>query len=122
MGTARQFVRTIIGTAISLVVILCFAPELLAQSAILRGQITDESGAVVPRATITAVGAGGLSKVATADDKGGYSIAGLPAGDYQVTASAPQLSTTQPSRVSVGQNAVTLNLTVKVVSSTQRVT
>ena len=77
---------------------------------------------MVPRATIIAVGPGGLSKVATADDKGAYSIAGLPAGDYQVSASAPQLSTAQPSRVSLGQNAVTLNLTVKVVSTTQRVT
>ena len=120
--TARLLIRAVMRTAVGLAVILSFAPELLAQSAILRGQITDESGAVVPRATIIAVGPGGLSKVATADDKGAYSIAGLSAGDYQVSASAPQLSTAQPSRVSLGQNAVTLNLTVKVVSTTQRVT
>jgi hypothetical protein len=116
--TAGFFLRT----AASLVVILSVAPELLAQSAILRGQITDESGAAVPRATVIVTGPGGSSKVAAADDKGSYSIAGLPAGDYQVTATAPQLSTSQPSRVSLGQNAVTLNLTVKVVSTTQRVT
>ncbi len=57
-------------------------------AAVLRGKVTDPSGAVVPRATITASSAAGKKTTATSNDQGVYEIKGLAAGTYTVTATA----------------------------------
>ncbi len=68
---------------------LCFA--LAAQTpdtAILRGRVTDPSGAVIPGAQIVATNAlTGAKRTAVTDNVGDFSIAGLPvAGNYEVVA------------------------------------
>jgi len=61
----------------------------LAQTATLRGQVTDESGAIVPGAKVTLSGPARLSKTGTSGNDGSYSFADLPSGSYTVHASAP---------------------------------
>src|SRR5579872_5600181 len=98
------------------------AGTLAAQSATVRGHVTDETGAVIPRAKISAVSADGATRTATADNSGGYSIGPLAPGNYQISATAPQLATAEAVRVEVAQAPVTLNLVLKVVATAQKVT
>jgi hypothetical protein len=102
--------------------LIFFVHHLSAQSSVLRGVISDESGAVIPRATVVVVSSEGVSRTATADNRGAYAFAGLAPGVYQVSASAPQLATVEPVRASLGATPVTVNLMLKIVSTAQKVT
>jgi len=54
----------------------------------LRGKVTDPTGAFVPQATVSVVGANGETLTATTDSRGSYQVKGLSAGSYTVTAVA----------------------------------
>jgi hypothetical protein len=93
-------------------VTLVFAGAAFAQaqasSADLNGTVTDQSGAVVPGATVTARDtATGITRTVTTDDSGEYKFIGLPPSDYEVTAEARTFKKTViPSvKLTVGQNA-----------------
>src|SRR5258708_134850 len=62
-----------------------------AQTASLRGQVLDESGAVVPKATVTITGPSNQVKSTTAAADGSYSFTGLAPGEDTVQATAPNL-------------------------------
>jgi Carboxypeptidase regulatory-like domain len=65
--------------------IVLFLPALgLAQTASLRGQIVDQSGAVIPRATVSLTGPSRLERTTTTAENGFYSFQALPAGQYIV--------------------------------------
>jgi hypothetical protein len=102
--------------------ILLLSSPVLAQTASLRGQVTDESGALVPKAKVSITGPDRSVKTATADDKGSYSFSGLAAGNYSVLGSAPQLATPQAAIVSLKPGSQTLNLQLKIVSTGEQVT
>ncbi|HTR27021.1 MAG TPA: carboxypeptidase regulatory-like domain-containing protein [Terriglobales bacterium] len=70
----------------------------------IRGVVTDQSGAAIANAKVTAKNfATGLEREATTGADGGYVIAELPVGEYTVTAQAAQLSpAAQNVRVDVG--------------------
>lgn len=108
----------------SLYLLICLlaAHGLCAQTAILRGQVTDESGAVVPGAKVSLTGAPGGSKSTAADATGAYAFAGLTPGDYTVLASAPDLSQAQPARIALKAGSQTLNLVLRVASMAEKVT
>ncbi len=59
-----------------------------AETGSISGSVTDNSGAVIPGATVTATIAGGTALTATADEKGEFSFVGVPAGTYVVTVTA----------------------------------
>ena len=60
---------------------------------VIEGTVTDSSGAVVPGASVTVASAAtGLSKRAVTTSTGEYSVAYLTPGNYDVTVSAPQFS------------------------------
>ncbi len=92
-----------------------------AQSASLRGVITDESGAVIPGAAVTLTGPPGVVKTTSASD-GKYAFTGLPGGEYTVHVTAPELVLPQPAKVSLRAGVQTLNLQLKVASMAQQVT
>jgi len=104
-----------------LLLAVLWAPSLFAQTAALRGQVTDPSGAIVPAAAITLTDAKGQVKTTAADSNGAWSFAGLAPGNYVVQASAPQLATA-PVKVSLKPGAQALNLQLKVASLVERVT
>src|SRR5215210_8544179 len=105
-----------------LVAFLVVSPTVLAQTASLRGQVTDQNGAVVTGAQVTVRGAAGLAKTAATDGGGSYVIAGLPPGEYSVEAAAPNLKLLEPIRITLASGARTLNLELKAVLSTEAVT
>jgi Carboxypeptidase regulatory-like domain len=69
-------------------------PPACAQSASnsgdIRGTLTDASGAVLPKATVTAVDSQtGLHRAAVSDANGQFRLTGLPPATYEVTAELP---------------------------------
>jgi hypothetical protein len=101
---------------------LLTALPLLGQTAGLRGQVTDESGAVIPGARITVTGPSGAKQMAVSANDGAYSFAGLAPGDYSIEASAPDLALPHPVRVAVESGWRILNLQLKVVAAAQHMT
>src|SRR3954447_21150686 len=80
-GTIGDLLRTYAKTGLTLL-ILCFTAwtSLFAQgsSGTLRGQVTDETGAIIPGANITAAGPSDLTKTAMAGNDGVYVLSDLP--------------------------------------------
>ena len=98
------------------------APSLLAQTATLRGQVTDESGALVPAAKVTLSSSAEPARTSVADPKGTYSFEGVPPGKYSVQATAPQLIQAQAVNITLNAGPQTLTLTLKVASVSEKVT
>jgi hypothetical protein len=108
-----------------LLALLCISYSALGQtpSATLRGQVMDETGAVIPGATVTVEGPAGLTKTVTTGNDGIYSFVGLPAGDYTVHVSAAQMVLAEPAKVSLrGGGVQTVNLELKVAPTQQSIT
>ena len=103
--------------AISLLALPAFA-----QTTALRGVVTDESGAIVPGASVTLTGPAGVFKTAVAASDGSFSFADLPAGNYTVQASAPGLVLREPARISASAGSQTLHLVLSVAAEKQQVT
>src|SRR5689334_16751986 len=104
-----------------LFLILLIPPSLFAQTGALRGTVTDQSGAIIPGATVTISGPAGLVKSATADSEGVYSFSGLALGDYAVQAVAPDLKLLRPAKIRLGQTTQTLDLRLQIVTAEQRI-
>ena len=104
-----------------LFLLLAFASSALAQTATLRGQVTDQGGALVPGAKVTLTGPGNQVQSSTADGNGTYLFPGLALGDYTVTSSAPDLVTPRAMSISLRSGVQTLNLQLDVVTTTQHV-
>lgn len=103
---------------------LILLPVAHAQSnGVVHGVVTDESGALVPGATVTVSNTAGPVKSATAGDDGSYSISGVPAGKYNVVATSPGLQQPQPLAIDVAASQnVTANVQLQVAAEKQEVT
>ena len=98
----------------SLVLVALVAAFLVAQKAeaqvlygSLVGNVKDQSGAAVPKATITAVNKGtNLTREVATDATGGYNFADLPSGNYTLKISQPGFKTFEQKEVIVSLNNV----------------
>jgi Carboxypeptidase regulatory-like domain len=100
LGT-RMFV------SIFLLTILVCSGTLFAQAPAgrLHGQITDQTGAVIPAASITVKNASGLVVSAVSDGAGSYDVKNLAPGKYTISVSAKGFSpATQNVEIAAGQN------------------
>ncbi|MCY3731342.1 MAG: carboxypeptidase-like regulatory domain-containing protein, partial [Rhodospirillaceae bacterium] len=70
--------------AIGLILLTLGAVPAAAQSGRVAGSVIDETGAVLPGATVTLTGPGG-ARATPSDGSGEYAFAGLVAGTYTVT-------------------------------------
>src|SRR5215211_3787707 len=102
--------------------LIFLATVALAQSTSLKGIVTDQNGAVVPGAIVSARGPNGLLKTAKTDQSGLYSIGGLVPGPCTVTASAQSLMLPEPAVIDLKPGAQTLNLQLKVFLPEQKIT
>ena len=84
-----------------LILILFVSASALAQTGALRGVVSDQNGAVVAGAKVMVKGPSGLVRTTNTDMTGSYSFTGLPVGDYEVQASAPNLELAEPVKVSL---------------------
>ena len=103
------------------VLFLFLTASVFGQTSTLQGTVTDQSGAIIPGATVTINGPGAVARTAKADSNGGYSFMGLAAGDYVVQAAAPDLKLQQPARIRVQQTTQTLDLQLQIITAEQRI-
>lgn len=90
MHTARRTRPSWIASVVVASLFTCVSPPALAQStfASLTGSITDASGAVLPRVTITVTNTATQgTRTAVSDDTGNYVVPNLDAGAYRIVAS-----------------------------------
>ncbi len=110
----------------ALTILLCLnAPNLHAQAnaGVLRGTVTDPSGAAIPNASVIATGAQGAVKVANTNSSGEYVIGGLAPDTYIVRGSAKGFTLFEKNgfAVQTGRPA-TLDIRMQVASDKQEVT
>src|SRR5260221_9951622 len=105
-----------------LLLIFCASSLALAQAGSARGQLPDQNVGSRPGAKVTLNGAAGLVKTTNTDKGGSYSFTGLPAGDYEVQAAAPNLELAEPVKLSFKGGAQTLDLQLKVILAPEKVT
>jgi len=96
--------------------------SLQAQTGTIKGQVTDETGAIIPGAKISVQSGRGAIRTTTAGSDGTYTITGLPPGNYSVVASATDLKMPQPATITVKPGVQTLDLKMSVAAVTQEVT
>lgn len=101
-----------------------FIPRLAGQQStgILRGTVTDPSGASIPGAIVTAVEPGGRKRSVTTGSNGNYILGGLQLGSWTVEATAPGLVQPAPRTISIQPAGNTLNLQMDVEAGHQEVT
>ncbi len=89
----------------------------------IRGSIRDETGAVVPGATVTATNLQtDVSTSVVSDDAGRFELLQLPAGDYGIDALVPGFSRQTANATMVAGGSQTLNLTLEILPLTESVT
>jgi hypothetical protein len=103
-----------VGQRCWLVLFLVVTASLSAQTATVRGSVTDQSGARVPGSNVTLTGSDGHARTTRADGSGIYSFTAVVPGTYTVQASAPQLMLAQPRNLVVQTRIQTLNIQLAV--------
>ena len=116
--------RRIFSVCILILVLVSLCAATLAQtpSASLSGKVTDQTGAVIPQATVTVAGADGKQTSATTNPAGAFAIHGLPPGTYSVTAAAQGFAPFKKDGVtlSAGQTQA-LNLALEIKTQEEKV-
>src|SRR5438874_672564 len=89
-----QVITPKLALAMLALITLSFAGFAQAPTGVITGVFTDESGAVMPNATVTITDkATGFNRAATSNAEGLFSAPALPAADYEVRAEAPGFRT-----------------------------
>ncbi len=103
---------------------LFFILHLAAQqtTGVLRGVVTDPSGASIPGAVVTVRNAAGQNRSVTAGDNGNFVFRGLQPGNWTVEVTAPGLAQHETRAVSIEPANNTLNLQMEVAAGHQEVT
>ncbi|HEV2713720.1 MAG TPA: carboxypeptidase regulatory-like domain-containing protein, partial [Terriglobales bacterium] len=96
---------------------------LLAQtgSGVLRGQVTDPSGAIIPGASVIMTPTAGSPIVTECNAQGQYEFKSLPAGKYTLTVAAPGFTLYQNENVVIADQPLRLNVAMTIEVETQKV-
>ena len=120
-----KFRMTMLGSSLGLVLCLIISVPVQAQvaGATLTGTVTDQSGAVIPRAVISLKNsASGVVQRVTADAAALYTVPSLQPGTYEVTISAPGFDTQVQTGVLLEVGALrVMNVALRVGQVTQTV-
>jgi hypothetical protein len=87
----------------------------------LHGQVVDQTGAIIPKATVTITTPGRAANITTARADGSYSFNGLAPGDHTLQATAPKLAL-PPIHITLKPGSQALRLELKVAATTQQMT
>lgn len=114
-----------IALCVSILALILFRAASFAQQTTgsLRGVVADESGAVIPGATIVVTSGSGVKKTVNADNVGAFEVPGLTPGVYTVQISASGMATFQQTGLTIAAGAVqTVSPQLKVSVTKQEVT
>jgi hypothetical protein len=103
--------------------LLLSVSALLAQAApgVLRGQVTDPSGAVIAGASVIMTPAVGSPIVVQSDAQGMYEFKTLTAGTYSLTVAATGFTLYENDNVVIGAQPLRLNITMTIEVQTQKI-
>ena len=122
MTSMKNYVRI---TVTAVAFLFCFSIQVKTQVAggTISGTVTDQSGLVVPQAQVKLLHKEtGIVREMTTNGEGFYTAVNLPAGEYQITASASGFETRIESGVQVGVGAELVdNLSLVVGATTEKV-
>ena len=90
-------------------------------SAILRGQVTDPSGAAITKADVALTPTSGTPLSTQTDAQGNYEFKGLPPGEYTLDVVAPGFTLYENTKVEVGTAAQRLNVSLEIEVTTTKV-
>ena len=113
--------------SVALAFFLAVAPSALAQSqattGVIEGIVSDESGAVLPGATVTLTNTGtGFERILITDERGRFRGVLLPLGDYRVSAALEGFTTIVQDGLQVTVGAtVSLRLTLKLSATEEEI-
>src|SRR4051794_38629940 len=113
--------HALIKLALQFVIFAFCCASAFGQTAQLRGQVFDQSGAVVPRATVTLSDSSGQVQSAESSNNGSYSFSAIPPGKYRVQSAAPGLEQ-QPVEITLRPGTQTLRLELKLAVNQQETT
>jgi hypothetical protein len=102
--------------------LVLFSAILFAQQLAIRGQVKDDSGAVIPGAKVELVGPDGLGHSTVSDAAGSYVFYNLAPGSYELQASAPNLSQTREVKIKLKTENQSVDLRLSISSVRQEVT
>jgi hypothetical protein len=119
MKSATQFANWIV-----LLLMIGTAQFLIAQGSDLgtiTGTVTDSSGALVPKASVTIIDlATNTPRETKSNAEGVYRVFGLRPGAYKVKVTAPNMGTTEVSGIQInGSDVINANAVLKIASTTQ---
>lgn len=118
----RRFLRFVLCVgSLTFFSLLAFAQSDLGR---ISGFVKDPSGATVPNAKVTVQNNSGLSRQATTNEAGYYTVTNVPAGFYTITAEAPGFQKYQSTNNKLDPSsnlAVDINLVVGAVTQTVEV-
>ena len=104
-------------------VLLCSFVSVSAQrGATLRGQVTDQFGAVIVVAPVTLIDANGREQLTQTDDRGAYHFNNLAAGIYTLRVAQLGFATYDQTGLNIGSGITTHDVKLSVTIETQRVT
>lgn len=114
-------------SSILLVVSLLYGPSLVfgqgTNLGTIRGTVIDPNGAVIPNAAVEVTDLEtNISRNLTTDDEGNYEVAGLKAGNYRVSVTAPGFKTTIAEVVLRGSDTVRANINTEIGGQAESVT
>jgi hypothetical protein len=92
-----------------------------ATSGSLRGQVTDQSGAVVTQADVALTPATGTPLSTKTDAQGMYEFKGVPPGEYTLDVVAPGFTLYENTKVEIAAQPLRLNVSLAIEVQTQKV-
>jgi hypothetical protein len=108
--------------AILAIVISALGTAFAQRGATLRGQVTDQFGAVIVGAPVTLIDANSKEQVMQTDDRGAYHFNNLSAGVYTLRVAQAGFATYDQTVLNVGSGITTHDVKLSVTIETQRVT
>src|SRR5438874_10073189 len=103
-------------------IFFCAASLAQVPNGTLTGKVADQTGAVIPGATVTVTSAAGKEASATTGPEGGFHIDSLALGTYNVVANATGFAPlTQPGIVVSADHPINLNLTLQIQTQEEKV-
>src|SRR5690242_2002002 len=122
MQTFKKLLETpFIAAAVFLLALAGAAPAQQPHGMV-RGQVTDESGAVIPNAKVTLANFAGVSRTLTTGPDGTFSVTGLVPGRYTLRVFAAGMAMYENTAVDITDNTAALNIELKVSLEKQELT
>lgn len=119
MKSLRRFLCLL--TVLGLLPAMMFAQG--ATGSILKGVVTDPSGAAIPGASVSLTGPNNFVKVSTADENGSFTLNGLPSGKYIVRVSSAGFALFEQANFNIETGKqMSINVLLNIAAEKQQIT